>query len=113
MIVPKDQPAQVGNEVDMMMCWMNQKPLQVGGKYCLLHPHLETRCIVKEVNYLLDVNTFEKKDSAEVVLNSIASVKIKSMKPMVYDKYEDNRITGSLVLVDEATNETVAAGMIL
>ena len=113
MIVPKDQPAQVGNEVDMMMCWMNQKPLQAGGKYCLLHPHLETRCIVKGVNYLLDVNTFEKKDSAEVVLNSIASVKIKSMKPMVYDKYEDNRITGSLVLVDEATNETVAAGMIL
>lgn len=113
MIVPKDQPAMTGNEVDMMMCWMNQKPLQIGGKYCLIHPHIETRCIVKEVNYLLDVNTFEKKSSAEVGLNSIASVHIKTMQPIVYDRYVENRITGSLILIDESTNETVAAGMIL
>lgn len=113
MIVPKGQPAQVGNEIDMMMCWMNQKPMQKGTKYCLMHPHLETRCIIKEVNYLLDVNTFEKKDSEEVVLNSISSVKIKTMAPLVYDKYAENRITGSLILIDEATNETVASGMIL
>lgn len=113
MLVPEDQPARVGNEVDMMMCWMNQKPMQPGGKYCLIHPHLETRCIIKEVNYLLDVNTFDKINSNEVTLNSIASVKIKTMQPLVYDTYAENRITGSLILVDEATNETVASGMIL
>lgn len=112
MIVPKCAPARTGNEVEMMLCWMNQKPMQPGGKYCILHPHLETRCIIKEVNYLLDVNTFEKKDSAEVTLNAIASVRIKTMQPLVFDKYEENRITGSLILVDESTNETVAAGMI-
>lgn len=113
MLVPRDKPASTGNELDMMMCWMNQKPMQVGGKYCLIHPHLETRCIVKEVNYLLDVNTFEKKAADQVVLNSISSVRIKTMAPLVYDKYAENRITGSLILIDEATNETVAAGMIL
>ena len=92
---------------------MNQKPMRVGGKYNLMHTTKEVKCIVKEVLYKINVNTLEKitKDK-EVRLNSIAKVLIKTTKPLIFDAYKKNRVTGSLILIDEATNETVGVGMI-
>jgi sulfate adenylyltransferase subunit 1 len=92
---------------------MNQKPMRIGGKYNLMHTTKEVKCIVKEVLYKINVNTLEQiTDDKDVSLNSIAKVKLKTTKPLIFDTYNKNRITGSLILIDEATNETVGVGMI-
>jgi sulfate adenylyltransferase subunit 1 len=97
-----------------MICWMNQKPLQVNGKYALKHTTRDTRCIIREVDYVLNISTLENvAENKTVRMNDIARIRLTTTKPLFYDPYTLNRITGSLILIDEATNETVAAGMIL
>lgn len=113
MIVKADNMPDVSQDIEITMCWMNQKPLHIGGRYNLMHTTKEVKCIIKEVLYKINVNTLEKiTDDKEVVLNTIAKVKIKTTKPLIFDAYNKNRITGSLILIDEATNETVGVGMI-
>ncbi len=114
MIVKFDNIPQIGQDIDIMMCWMNQKPLQTGKKYAVKHTTKDLRCIVKEVKYKINVNTLNKiLDDKNVRLNDIVRVSLKTTKPLFYDLYQKNRKTGSLILIDEATNETVGAGMIV
>src|SRR5665647_3799154 len=104
----------VSANVSVMVCWLNHRPLNVGGKYIIRHATDETRAIIKEVHYKVNINTLENiLDDKTVNVNDIAHITIKAMKPLKYDSYQENRITGSLVLIDENTFETVGAGMIV
>ncbi|MCX6246543.1 MAG: GTP-binding protein [Bacteroidetes bacterium] len=114
MIVPRDDVPQESTILEVMLCWMNQRPLQVNGKYAVKHTTRDVRCVVREVKYILNINTLEKQEAEKSVkLNDIACVVLQTTKPLFFDPYSVNRITGSLILIDESTNETMGAGMIL
>ena len=110
---PQNQPT-VGQDIDLMLCWFSEKKtLQPRGKYLLRHTSKECRAVVKDVHYKVDVNTLHKNETDQTVgLNDIARVSLRTSAPLFYDSYRKNRITGSVILVDEFSNETVAAGMI-
>ncbi|MDB4655333.1 sulfate adenylyltransferase subunit CysN [Flavobacteriales bacterium] len=115
-----DMIVKVGNqpkqeqEFDVMICWMGDKALQVGGKYSLKHTSRDARCIVKDVKYKMNINTLQKiEDDNNIGLNDIARITVRTTVPIFLDAYRKNRNTGSLVLIDEATNNTVGAGMIV
>lgn len=113
MIIPAENGIKQGQDIDVMVCWLNEKPMQLGGKYALKHTTNDLRCMVKEVKYKIDINTLEKNyDDKHIGLNDIACITIRATKPLFYDSYRQNRITGSLILIDESTNVTVGAGMI-
>jgi len=114
MIVKPDNQPKVGQDIDLMVCWLNQKKLQPGGKYAIKHTTKEARCIVKDVRYKVDINTLHRVEGdKEIGLNDIGRIHIRTTQPLFYDSYKRNRSTGSLILVDEFTNETVGAGMII
>jgi sulfate adenylyltransferase subunit 1 len=115
MIVRENNVPKQGQEIDIMLCWMDdKKPLQLNGKYALKHTTRDARCVIKEILYKVDVNTLHRiQDVNTLALNEIGRVKIRTTVPLFYDEYRRNRNTGSLVLVDEGTNTTVGAGMII
>lgn len=114
MITSAENPPRVEQEVEMMICWFNERPLVPRGKYMLKHTSNDSKCMVTEVINKVNVNTMESlTDDLTVGLNDIARIKVKSAKPLFVDAYNKNRFTGSLILIDESTNETVAAGMII
>lgn len=114
MIVRENNLPQVEQEFDVMLCWMNEKKMVPRGKYILRHTSRECKCIVKETKYKLNINTLQRlEDDLEIGLNDIGRVTIRTTVPLFFDSYRKNRNTGSIILVDEATNETVAAGMIV
>ena len=114
MIVRPNNSPEVEQTVDMMICWFNEKPLRPNGKYTLMHTSNEVRCIVKEVRYKLDINTLKRDfEFDQIGMNDIARVQLRTTKPLFFDSYNRNRITGSIILIDEGTHETVAAGMII
>ena len=110
---PHNQP-QVTQDLELMICWFDaQKNLQPRGKYTIRHTSQEARCIIKEVRYKLDINTLHRnQEDKEIKANDIARILVRTTKPLFVDSYEKNRITGSVILIDEATNNTVAAGMV-
>ncbi|MEJ5264147.1 MAG: sulfate adenylyltransferase subunit CysN [Bacteroidales bacterium] len=113
MLVRSDNLPTVGQDVELMICWLNEKPMQVGNKYYLRHTTTGMRCIVKEIIYKVDINTLEELSGGNTLqMNEIAKIRIRTSQPLVYDSYHINRTTGSLILIDEGTNETVGAGMI-
>jgi sulfate adenylyltransferase subunit 1 len=113
MIVREQNVPIISQDIDIMICWMNQKKLQPGNKYIVRHTTKETKCIVQEITYKLDINTLHRQEGAnELGLNDIGRIKIRTAQPLFYDSYRKNRATGSLILIDELTNETVGAGMI-
>jgi sulfate adenylyltransferase subunit 1 len=110
---PNNQP-ETEQDVDMMLCWMNQRPVNLNTKFFLRHTTGEVKAVLKEIQYKLDINSLQRVDNAtQLVMNDIARVKVRSAQPLFFDSYRKNRITGSVILVDEGTNETVAAGMII
>lgn len=110
---PGNQP-QSDQDIDLMVCWMNQRPMKLQGKYVVRHTTHETKAVLKEIQYKLDINSLQQVEGADhLVMNDIARVRLRTAQPLVFDSYRKNRITGSLILVDEGTNETVAAGMII
>ena len=114
MIVKANRPPEATQDIEAMICWFNEKKLQPRGKYIIRHTTREARCLIKEVKYKVNINTLHKiEDDREVGLNEIARISIRSSVPLFVDSYRSNRITGSLIIVDEFTNETVAAGMII
>lgn len=114
MIVKENNIPQVSQDIDLMMCWMNEKPMRLNGKYAVKHTTNDVRCLIKEVKYKIDVNTLNRiEDDKNIGLNEIARVKIRTTKPLFFDSYRKNRQTGSLILIDEATNETLGVGMII
>jgi sulfate adenylyltransferase subunit 1 len=113
MIVSGDCTPEVTQDIDIMVCWLGEKPLQLGGKYGLKHTTRDARCIVKAIHYKVDINNLEKiEDVDSVELNGIARVTLKTTVPLCVDPYKRNRDTGSLILIEEGTNVTVGAGMI-
>jgi sulfate adenylyltransferase subunit 1 len=114
MIVRENNQPAVDQDIDLMVCWLNEKPLVPNGKYAVKHTSNDARCIIKEIRYKLDINTLHRhEDDKEIKANDIARIKIRTTKPLLFDRYERNRVTGSLILIDEATNETVGAAMII
>jgi sulfate adenylyltransferase subunit 1 len=110
---PNNQP-DTEQDIDLMICWMNQRPAALNGKFFVRHTTHETRGILKEIQYTLDINSLQRVEGAQqLVMNDIARVKIRTAQPLTFDSYRKNRITGSIILVDEGTNETVGAGMIV
>lgn len=99
-------------DLDAMVCWMASKPLQPRQKLAIKHTTRSGRALVKDVQYRLDVNTLHRGDSSELGLNEIGRVQLRTTQPLMVDPYERNRATGSFILIDEATNATVGAGMI-
>ncbi len=113
MIVKEDNLPQVSQDITLMICWMNPRPMMVNGKYALKHTTKDSRCLIREVHYKVNVNNLEKlEEDKEVRMNDIALVTIRTTKPLFFDSYSRNRRTGALVLIDEGTNETVGVGMI-
>lgn len=114
MIVRENNVPTVGQDMDVMVCWLNEKPLVPGGKYAIKHTTQNARCMIKQVKYKMDVNTLHRNEEDTTVgMNDIARITIRTTKPLFYDQYRRNRNTGSLIIVDEGTNETVGAAMII
>ena len=102
------------SKITLNVCWLNAKPLAVGDKYIIQHTTDETEAVVTGIRYKVNINTLENiTDVSSVLMNDIAHITIKTSKPLKYDDYRENRITGSLILIDENTFETVGAGMII
>jgi bifunctional enzyme CysN/CysC len=110
---PHNRP-HVGQDVDAMVCWLTtESQLTPGARYTIQHTTRSTRAVVRELDYRLDVNTLHRDESADSLsLNEIGRVQLRTQQPLLFDAYRRSRDTGSFILVDEATNSTVAAGMI-
>ena len=114
MIVRENNSPKVEQDIDLMICWMNEKKIIPRGKYGIKHTSKYARCIIKEVKYKININNLHRiDDDKEINLNDIARISIRTTAPLFFDEYRRNRNTGSVILIDEATNETVAAGMII
>jgi bifunctional enzyme CysN/CysC len=111
---PKNQPT-VGQDIEAMVCWMSEVgALRERQKLAIKHTTKWARTMVTDLQYRLDINTLHRDEEAdELALNEIGRVSLRTTAPLFYDEYRRNRTTGSFILVDEATNNTVAAGMIL
>jgi sulfate adenylyltransferase subunit 1 len=114
LIVKSSSLPQINQDINLMVCWFNERPLMAGSKYIIRHNTNEAGCVVKSVDYKVNMNTLEKEYSdMSVKMNDIAHVRIRTSKPLLFDLYKENNITGSVILVDEGSNETVSAGMIV
>ena len=114
MLVRENNKPTIEQDIDVMICWMNEKKMIPKGKYTIRHTSQTARCIIKEVKYKMDINTLHRmEDEKDIGLNDIGRITIRTTKPLFFDSYRRNRNTGSIILVDEATNETVAAGMVV
>ncbi len=112
-IVKENNQSDVSQDLDIMLCWLSSTPLQPGGKYYLRHTTKEVRAVIKEIVYKMNINTLHRiEDDNQIKMNDIARVKLRTTQPLPFDPYRRNRITGSVILIDESTNETVGAGMI-
>jgi bifunctional enzyme CysN/CysC len=110
---PHNQPT-VTSEIDAMVCWMHEQPMAVRGRYAIKHTTRSARAMVNDVLYRMDVNTLHRDESASTLeLNEIGRVQLRTNVPLFVDEYRKNRNTGSFILVDETTNETVGAGMVV
>lgn len=106
------QPSQE-QDITLDVCWFNEQPLQTRGKYIVRQTTSDSLAIVRSINYRRDINTLEKDpDVSEIRMNDIAEVTIHTAQPLVFDSYQQNRVTGSVIFIDPDTNETVGAGMI-
>ncbi len=114
MLVKANNRPEPTQDIDAMICWFDSKPLVGSGKYILRHTTKEVKAIVTEVCYKVNINTLHKvEDDLTFNLNDIGRIKVRTSAPLIADSYKSNRITGSFVLIDELTNATVAAGMII
>ncbi|HET6866143.1 MAG TPA: sulfate adenylyltransferase subunit CysN [Solirubrobacteraceae bacterium] len=113
MLVEPDDPPAAARELEAVVCWMGQTPLRPGARLVIKHTTRTTRARVEELDYRVDVNTLEHQPADELALNEIGRVRIRTGSPLIVDPYARNRTTGSFILIDEASNDTVAAGMVL
>ena len=114
MIVRKNNSPNPEQNIDVMLCWLSTKPLQDGGKYAIKHTSKDARCMIKNILYKVDINTLHRiEDYKKIEANDIARVSLRITQPLFVDKYSSNKATGSIIIIDEATNNTVGAGMII
>lgn len=112
LVASNDIPA-ISQDINLMICWFNERPMKVGGKYLIRINSNEAECIIKAVKYRMNIETLERDfENISVNMNDIAHISIKTSKPVFFDTYRKNNITGSMIFIDEGTNDTVAAGMI-
>jgi bifunctional enzyme CysN/CysC len=110
---PMNTPT-VSQDIDAMVCWFNDRPMQPRGFYAIKHTTRAARALVRDLHYRLDVNTLHRHDpGGKLSMNEMGRVSLRMTAPLMFDEYRRNRQTGSFILVDEATNETVGAGMII
>jgi sulfate adenylyltransferase subunit 1 len=105
-------PPKVEKEFEAMLCWLSESPLDKNRKYLVKHTTRMAKCLFSRLDYRVDVNTLEQHAADKLNMNDIARVALKIQQPLVFDSYEIDRATGSFIVIDEATNNTVAAGMI-
>ena len=114
MLVKANNPPNQSQNIEAMLCWFSNSKLSSRGKFIIRHTTKETKAIVSELVYKVDINTLNKEEEVNTLsLNEIGRVKIRTASPLFFDSYDKNRQTGSFILVDPGTNETVAAGMIV
>lgn len=114
MLVKANNPPESGQDIEAMICWFSNSNLNSRAKFVLRHTTKEVKAIVHEVKYKIDINTLHKvEDTSSFSLNEIGRISIRTASPLFYDSYNRNRNTGSFILIDPGTNETVAAGMIV
>ncbi len=113
MIVASEGRPRVTSEFEAMVCWLHDKPLQPGGRYALRHTTRDARAIVRELKHRVDVHTLAEVDAPQLAMNDIGRIRLKTTVPLFVDTYAENRTTGAFILIDEATNATVGAGMVL
>ncbi len=114
MIVKTNNQPQTSQDIDAMICWLNTDDAKPRTKYTIMHTSNEQKALIKEVLYKIDINTYDRiTDDKDFKMNDIGRVKIRTTQPLMADEYRDNRDTGSFVLIDDNTKETVAAGMII
>jgi sulfate adenylyltransferase subunit 1 len=106
-------PPKVEKEFEAMLCWLSEAPLDKNRKYLVKHTTRTAKCLFSRIFYRVDVNTLEPHEADKLNMNDIARVALKIQQPLVFDSYEIDRATGSFIVIDEATNNTVAAGMIV
>jgi len=114
MIVKPNSPPKVGQDIEAMICWFSNKPMQSRAKLILRHTTRELQAVVRDVKYHVDINTLHKIEGVDsFAMNDIGRITLRTAGPLIHDSYRRNRHTGSFVLIDPGTNETVAGGMIL
>nr|WP_321245610.1 GTP-binding protein [uncultured Psychroserpens sp.] len=114
MIVRSNNKPEASQDIEVMLCWLNNDGAKPRVKYTIKHTSNDQKAMIKEVVYKYNINTLDRiHDDKELKMNDICKVKIRTTKPLMIDSYRENRTTGSIILVDDATNETVAAGMIV
>ena len=113
MIVKENNLPEESRDIDIMFCWLGDKPMMPNGKYLLRHTTSDVKCMVSQLIYKVNMESLERDTSDKgIKMNDIGRMVLRTQKPLFYDPYRKNRITGSIILVDEATNNTVCAGMI-
>jgi sulfate adenylyltransferase large subunit len=113
MIVDADEAPTVAREFEAIICWMSEEPMRAGSRYAIHHTTRSARAVIDKLEYRVDVNSLERDhDAPQLGLNEIGRVHLRTSAPLVVDPYSRNRITGSFILIDESTNDTVGAGMI-
>lgn len=114
MIVRSNNRPEAVQDIEVMLCWLHNNPAKPRAKYTIRHTSNEQKAMIKEVVYKININNLSRiADDKEMQMNDICKVRIRTTKPLMIDAYRENRTTGSIILVDEATNDTVAAGMIV
>jgi sulfate adenylyltransferase subunit 1 len=114
MIVRKNNSPKQEQNIDVMLCWLSETPLKHKGKYALKHTSKDVRCMVQSILYKVDINTLHRnEEDKNITTNDIARISLRTTQPLYIDSYGNNRATGSVILIDESTNNTVGAGMII
>jgi sulfate adenylyltransferase subunit 1 len=115
MIVRANNSPEVTQDLEVMLVWFDgETVLKQGGKYALMHTTQNIRCVIKDIRYKLDINSLHREqEDLSIGMNDVARIVLRTTKPLFVDPYRKNRITGSLILIDEATNNTVAACMVI
>ena len=114
MLVRSHNQPDLNQDIEIMMCWLDNKAPHPKSKYIIKHTTSEAKAIIKNIRYKLDVNTLHRNiENLNIGMNDVARVQLRTTKPLLTDAYRKNRTTGSIILIDESTHETVAAGMII
>ena len=114
MIVRSNNKPEASQDIEVMLCWLNNNSAKPRAKYAIRHTSNEQKAMIKEIVYKIDVNTLGRNiEDKDLNMNDICKARIRTTKPLMVDSYRENRVTGSIILIDESTNETVAAGMIV
>ncbi|WP_422106673.1 sulfate adenylyltransferase subunit 1 [Winogradskyella sp.] len=114
MIVRSNNKPEATQDIEVMLCWLHNNPARPRAKYSIRHTSNDQKAMIKEIIYKINIETLERNtEDSNLGMNDISKVKIRTTKPLMIDPYRENRTTGSIILIDDATNETVAAGMIV